>query len=366
MFHDFITGFKQDYKFKKNYFLNAADEISENNLSLLNSSSMITAILLIFFYLITPLILKGRTLTSGHYLFFTAVLIFIGVSSMYIKSYHRDKWVITLLCILFEVTTFVFVIYVDIYTSPSTASVFLPLLYVVFSVCFILPFWQILIMLFIIELTYIILVRLIKDPAVGQNDIFTSIAGIVFALLISQVILWYRTKDHQIRSRYIQLSMTDSLTGILNKKACEEAIRKYLEANTDHYCALLFLDLDNFKSINDHTGHATGDQILEGTGKLLFNSFRSTDIVGRIGGDEFMVLIKDFSDSEEALKKKCAMLQTEMYQTMLDFSVEASCSIGAVLFQNKDLDFRTIYKLADESLYKAKTAGKNQCIMQSI
>ncbi len=366
MFHDFITGLKKDYKFKKNYFLNAADEISENNLSLLNSSSMITAFLLVFFYIVTPLLLKERNLTAGHFLFFTAVLIFIGVSSLYIKSYYRNKWIIILLCLLFEIITFAFVIYLDIYTSPNTASVFLPLLYIVFSVCFIFPIWQILILFFFVEIIYVFLVKLVKEPAVGINDIFMSVISIVFSLLISQVILWYRTKDHQIRCRYMHLSMTDSLTGILNKKSCEEAIRKYLEANTDHYCALLFLDLDNFKSINDHTGHATGDQILEGTGKLLFNSFRSTDIVGRIGGDEFMVLIKDFSDSEEALKRKCALLQNEMYQTMLDFSVEASCSIGAVLFQNKDLDFRTIYELADESLYKAKTAGKNQCIMQSI
>ncbi|WP_176699182.1 GGDEF domain-containing protein [Clostridium sp. C105KSO13] len=166
--------------------------------------------------------------------------------------------------------------------------------------------------------------------------------------------------------QYRYLSMTDSLTGILNKKACEDAIGEYLDTYYNCSGALLFLDLDNFKNVNDYIGHAAGDQILEETGKLLVESFRSTDIIGRVGGDEFMVLIKDFHDSENALKKKCAMLQYNMCQTMLHFSVESSCSIGAVLFQNTNIEFQDIYKIADASLHEAKRAGKSQYVIYNI
>lgn len=362
----FITGLKKDYEQKKKYFLTAGVEAAQKNLEVLRLVSLIISVLLFLFYAVIFVISKERPITLAHLLLLPAAIIFFTVSSKYLKSDDRSKQVITALCLLFELFTFAFVIYIDVFPYSNAQGVFLPLVYVAFSVCFIFPFWQTFSILFIVEIIYIILINLVKDPIAVTNDIFISILGLVLAFTANQIILKSRVEDYCVCTRYIHLSMTDSLTGILNKKSCEDAIQKYLELNTNHFCALLFLDLDDFKNINDCIGHDIGDQVLEGVGKLLFKSFRSTDIVGRIGGDEFMVLIKDFRDSEDSLKKKCDVLQYEICQAMLNLSVESSCSIGAVLFRNQSVDFQTIYKLADTSLYEAKLSGKNQCVMCGI
>lgn len=366
MFLYFITRLKKDYNQKKRYFLTAGVDVAQKNLKVLKLVSLLISLLLFLFYFVILVISKKQSITLAHLFPFPAAIIFFSVSSKYLKSNQKSEQVITALCLLFELFAFAFVIYIDVFPYSNAQGVFLPLAYVAFSVCFIFPFWQTFSILFIVEIVYITLINLVKDPGTVTNDIFISILGLLLAFTANHIILKSRVEDHCVCTHYIHLSRTDSLTGILNKKSCEDAIQKYLELNTNHLCALLFLDLDNFKTINDCVGHDIGDHVLEGIGKLLFKSFRSTDIVGRIGGDEFMVLIKDFRDSTDFLKKKCDMLQYDVCQTMLSLSVESSCSIGAVLFRNENVDFQTIYKLADTSLYKAKLSGKNQCAMCSI
>ena len=129
--------------------------------------------------------------------------------------------------------------------------------------------------------------------------------------------------------------MLDSLTGILNKKSCENAISQYLNTNAPVYCALLFLDLDDFKKINDTIGHSAGDRLLEETGKLLHKTFHASDIIGRVGGDEFMILLTNYHDSIESLKKRCTALQRTLQQIMQNHGVQATCSIGALLVKGR-------------------------------
>ncbi|MGC4020148.1 MAG: GGDEF domain-containing protein [Muricomes sp.] len=327
---------------------------------------MSTSILLFFFYAIALFLFQGISVIPAHFFIFITGVIFFIISSRYLKSERKSNHIIAILCLFFEVTVFSFAIFTDIFYLKNGQNLLTPLIYIVFSACFIFPLWQTFSTLLFMEIIYIVLLNLYKSSASSTNDIFISIAGLMISLAVSQIILRFHVESYEVCAHYIELSMTDSLTGILNKKSCENAIQKYLMANTAQSCALLFLDLDNFKNINDYIGHSTGDQILEETGKLLLKSFRTTDIIGRIGGDEFMVLIKDFRDSAEALNKKCDALQEDMCRTMQSFSVDCSCSMGAILFQNQNIDFRTLYEAADEALYRAKQSGKKQCSVCSL
>lgn len=220
--------------------------------------------------------------------------------------------------------------------------------------------------MFLVEVIYVSSVMQVKNKLMAENDIFNSVVAFIFSMTVAHVILKLRAEDHNTRSRYKRLSMLDSLTGIPNKKACENAIAHYLEKNSPSYSALLFLDLDDFKKINDSIGHSAGDRLLEETGKLLFKSFRASDLIGRVGGDEFMILITDYHDTEDALKRKCTALQRALQQIMQNYGIQTSCSIGAILAAGQSLNFHTAYALADKCLYEAKASGKNKCVVRTL
>lgn len=361
-----LTEVKKIIRLEKQYFTDAKSEIAEKNLALLKTSSMINMILLLFFYVLTPFVVKGWTITLQHFLFLPAALLFFIISSLLMKSYLKNSRVITGLCQLYVIVVFIFVILIDIFPYPSAPATFMPLIYVALPALFILPFSHIFFLMLWAEIVFIISVKAVKIPAMAENDIFNSLVGFLFALAVAQVILKLRSEDHDIRARYKRLSMLDALTGILNKNTCGDAIRSYLDAGIPRTCALLFIDLDNFKEVNDIAGHSSGDQLLEETGKLLISSFRPTDIIGRVGGDEFMVLIKDYYDSEDTLKKKFSAFQDDLVKNMSkNPAIKTSCSIGAVYLKKQVTDFDTLFRLADQALYEAKAAGKNRYVLRT-
>ncbi|MEG2145194.1 MAG: diguanylate cyclase [Lachnospiraceae bacterium] len=157
---------------------------------------------------------------------------------------------------------------------------------------------------------------------------------------------------------------TDSMTGLYNKVAMDTLVNKILKDDTNSFHALIVLDIDNFKGINDTLGHAFGDVVLiEGSTKLKA-LFRSNDIVGRMGGDEFAILMKDVSDTSMVLKKVMD-LSGVFRQTYVgekeDYKI--SCSMGIVMIQNSTECFEKIYRKADAALYQAKQNGKDQFVL---
>ena len=125
---------------------------------------------------------------------------------------------------------------------------------------------------------------------------------------------------------------------------------------------MFILDIDNFKKINDTMGHAFGDTLLKTLGKEIKTEFRMTDIIGRTGGDEFMVFLKDVTD--DLIIEREANRITRFFH---DFKAggeyvkySASASIGAAIFPDDAKNFKDLYMAADQALYKAKKRGKNQ------
>ena len=153
----------------------------------------------------------------------------------------------------------------------------------------------------------------------------------------------------------------DSLTSLLNKTATHTAIRTHLENHENSGCALLMIDLDNFKGINDRFGHLFGDTVLTRTALAIRKLFRGGDIIGRVGGDEFMVLMKDVSD-EQLVRNRCTMLLNDL-STLFDDSphdFQMACSVGAALAPSHGRSFQELFQHADQALYHAKSGGKNR------
>ncbi len=156
----------------------------------------------------------------------------------------------------------------------------------------------------------------------------------------------------------------DSLTGLYNKGAATTLITEAIEkcAADGSLAALMMFDLDHFKSVNDTFGHAVGDKVIAGAGKILNDTFKGRDIVGRMGGDEFMVFMADIKSPDDALgiAKRLNKDLTKKIENS-EGKVVVTASIGIAMFDpSKGVpEYETLYEQADKALYATKESGRN-------
>lgn len=154
------------------------------------------------------------------------------------------------------------------------------------------------------------------------------------------------------------LSEKDPLTGMLNRRAFKEHLHDAIvhATRTEVKLALLFIDLDKFKEINDNKGHDVGDEVLTQIAARLEGNIRESDFSGRLGGDEFVVclnLMRDFEGVAEKTLQLIEQLSTPMWVGNQSFSI--GVSIGISLYPDQSQDMADLLRLADEAMYKAKT-----------
>ena len=345
---------------KRKYLYDARHEIAERNLGQLRALCLISVLLLLFFILLTPLIIKDWQIGWQHLLFCPALLMLYIVAVLYDENGQCSNKIITSLCLVFESLVFSFVILIDIVGNNNVPVTFMPLLYISLPIMFILPFSLSYPLLFLFEGIYIAAIYFYKDPAVAQYDIFNSIAAILFSFIVAFATTRLRMSDYNIRIKYKKLSDYDLLSNIFNKNAFERYAKKYLKSDSDSTpCALLIIDIDNFKIINDSAGHYIGDMILSQIGNSLPKIFEKGDIVGRFGGDEFVVLIKK-NILQAEIESLCNKLQSQIMSIdVLDSSYSITCSIGCAISDGSINDFDQLFRQADKALYKSKNNGKN-------
>ncbi len=154
----------------------------------------------------------------------------------------------------------------------------------------------------------------------------------------------------------IEAASVDPLTGMLNRNAFESKVCNYASSSSKNICgAFVLLDVDNFKNINDEKGHLQGDKALQSFADIIRSTFRDSDFVGRLGGDEFMVFVKG------AIKKED--LNTRIMQLLNKFNdnetLPMTSSIGITYVSGKDIDYNKWLQQADVALYYTKKNGKN-------
>ena len=169
----------------------------------------------------------------------------------------------------------------------------------------------------------------------------------------------HKQEEEDIRRR----AQRDALTGLYNQAETEEKIKQRLESFNQNSSGVYFiLDVDNFKQINDTYGHFSGDEALRQVSDRLSGQLRATDIVGRIGGDEFVAFLPDVGSLKDAQAKGERILQSLRGGIRLEGrNIPLSVSIGGVFCQGRKGDYCAVYRLADQALYEAKRAGKDSC-----
>lgn len=187
----------------------------------------------------------------------------------------------------------------------------------------------------------------------------TAVTALVILFAAFLFIRWYVARFSQEFYDATNKSKHDLLTGLLNKRSFEDEVKAAIanKKPTD-VSVLLILDFDNFKHVNDHYGHQIGDEVLKAFGLILERAFRTKDIIGRVGGDEFMVFMPDMTAeflrrSEEISRE----ILHELAVLKVGKAEHFSCSIG-IGTDAGNYDFKKLYRLADKALYESKERGK--------
>jgi len=207
---------------------------------------------------------------------------------------------------------------------------------------------------------------IVSPPASDQNEywkIFVSRFVIFFLIIFIFFILLLRIL-HYFKSRLVQDSETDFLTQLPNRSHIHWRFDDIVQKNTT--LSVVLADIDNFKQINDTYGHLVGDDVLRIISDQLSQTLRQIDVIGRWGGEEFVMLLPDTTASQahviiERIREQIANISFPISTTSGSFSITVSFGICELPLQNKTL--KDYISCADKALYKAKHNGRNQSVI---
>ncbi|MBV8634587.1 MAG: diguanylate cyclase, partial [Burkholderiaceae bacterium] len=194
---------------------------------------------------------------------------------------------------------------------------------------------------------------------------------------VSGLAVWVMTRDlhhalrrlreevarvHESRASLAYMAQHDALTTLPNRLLGRELIEQTIvqARRRSRRVALLFVDIDNFKQVNDTLGHSAGDEFLREAAQRLSHAVRAADIVSRRGGDEFLIGLADIDDIDAVSTAAGHILDalTKPF-TVRDVQISSSCSIGIAIFPDDGEDFETLLRLSDIGMYQAKESGRN-------
>lgn len=205
----------------------------------------------------------------------------------------------------------------------------------------------------------------VKAFSLGASDYITK-------PFVSEIV---RTRVENViasRSRFLAIELeakrmkvkaeTDQMTKLYNKTTSEQLINEILSKDDAKNCALLLIDIDNFKAVNDLLGHQVGDHTIQIVADVISSIFCEDDIVGRIGGDEFVVLLTNVPSMQYVKEKSVQLIEIIEKNLNLTIPDFISLSIGYTGVRKNDDRYQDVFDRADEALYQAKKNGKSQAL----
>ena len=225
----------------------------------------------------------------------------------------------------------------------------------------------------LITLTSIIFTQVIRFfiLLLAHNDMSDPgrISSFISPLILAPVFSWFFVgqllKVNELEKQMRELAAYDSMTNLYNRGSCllalESAIRQIKRTQTD--LLILYIDIDHFKDINDTYGHDVGDIVIKHFANYLKISLRESDIIGRIGGEEFLVGLPSLeSEKGKAIAEKLrAGVANNLIVINNDTTIHVTISIGISIYRyTEEINLREILKKADIALYNAKNSGRNR------
>ncbi|MCC7099690.1 MAG: GGDEF domain-containing protein [Rubrivivax sp.] len=208
---------------------------------------------------------------------------------------------------------------------------------------------------------WLVVGRTQADPVLLLAAQLNGTTGAVLGWVLG-AITWRQALENKRLTLQLQRAATvDSLTGLFNRVETVRLVNDELQRGQrhGHPNSLLLLDLDHFKQVNDRLGHPGGDRVLQRAAAVLVQSLRAHDRVGRMGGEEFLVLLPQ---TDAAAAYALAERVRQRLAEALAGSGGVTCSIGLITAEvGEEVDFEHLYVLADHALYRAKEGGRNRC-----
>ena len=328
---------------------------------------------LLTFFAIVSVIFVACALAFGngktpYYIYLPAVAILavlIIINNFLQKRLVYDFWKIRIYALCFYTALILSFSIADANTFRESRAVFFPVAIIMLSTLYMDYFWIMLAYKVGVAVVFLIFDHMFKSQVVFRDDAVIAVLSILASMFCYSAIIRVALSRHEDSEQLVKKSQTDLLTGLLNKISFEEKCTNYLESRViGAKCTMFIFDLDDFKDVNDHFGHQTGDKVLKLFSEILKGYFHPDDIIGRVGGDEFMVLV--LGDMPEGFaERRCRSVIHELKTTDVDGDKGITCSIG-IAEDTQGHTFEELYNKADAALYKAKEGGKARFIKDSF
>ncbi len=331
------------------------------------------ALIMFSFLVAASLMLPFLAVYRKIYLATGLLLVALALSSKYLRFLKRSDTpgLYLLMSILYG-----FGIVVGTPYHDQNSAVF-NLLLVILPVFFVDNFLRMTLYTFLASCVYCTVMYRVKLPLVASHDIFNCLCFYSISVMshyyVNHRVLGGMISDHrrdealvsyQKAQRELRLRVQkDPLTGLFNRSAFIERAVWQLQKCREMGCcpALGILDLDHFKAINDTFGHQVGDQVISSVASILQKNLRSTDIVGRLGGDEYIFMLTNNEDEASAAGVLKRLLE-EVTQLGREMNMPLHASVGLIMALDAQDRFDNLYHKADMALYNAKNAGRNQYV----
>lgn len=334
-------------------------EIAIRNLQLIRMTCIIGSCLFAAYYIVTTVFFSSWAISPLYALIVPALLMFLPFVSRASRTERIDVKGIMRAAYLLYLVLMCYLIILSVFPHPDVPSVYFPLFVLIAPVIFVLPINLHIITTIVSYVVFCVLVVCFKSRVCWSHELFEATTASVFAIVIAFFMSQFRVQTNQSTEKYFKMSRTDGLTGLLNKTAGLSIMESYtLGARGESY-AVLFLDIDRFKDINDTYGHLEGDGLLRTIGERLTDMFRKGDVLCRFGGDEFLILMKDVHSEKYAREKASDIIKT-LRELGEAHPYTLTCSIGIYLSETHKDDLDEVLLRADKALYQAKSRGRNR------
>lgn len=330
--------------------------IQRKNRAMLRKSAALGCILLAFLFFASFFVpsLEKNTRLYGVYLILMAVV----YGTIRLIGHKKREWILP--CYYFFLAVaFSFGIILGTFLQTEVPATSFCVLIFALPLLIIDKPYRITILIIVATIFFCGASVMLKPADIASLDVTNGISFLFLGCVVNYFVL--RTKVQEINSRqYIERDRdTDDLTKLLTKAASRRKITEYI-AEYEEKAALFVIDIDNFKQVNDTMGHAYGDAVLRIMGQCIRDVFRSTDVLSRFGGDEFVLFIPCVSDAviiESKVKHLVERMNNELTTPEQAFKITGS--IGIAFYPDDALEYDELFKKADEALYESKKKGKN-------
>lgn len=350
------------------YFTHFEKSVAEKNWIAIRRVSVCSLALLTGYFVMALFVFRQTILLATYGAF---ILLHIGL----VAYTRRKKGVPSArqaeaVCLAYIVLIMAFITIISVFPYPGRPAIFFSLFCLLMNVMFILPFWHITGLLTAIEVVFLLLVRLFKEPATFGYDMFSSVTAWLLGMILVYMLLDLHFREGKALARLEAASSVDVTTTLPNRRAFnEQLVSQFAQcADRGQPLALLMLDIDGFKAFNDRYGHVAGDDCLYQVGTALRAYAEETGIfIARYGGEELVTIISGskagqylkIAENTRRLVADCAVpLERE--------EAHVTASVGAAIVTPRRGDsYLELIKMADAALYRAKAAGKNRVVPYS-